>query len=952
MSSKKIQDTLLSVRPTLYIGLGGAGKAVLLELRKKFLSNIWGREDTKVKLNNFSEFPLAQFFYYDLEAEVETDNNCTLVKASQLNPIELTQDEKVTGCFDWHEYIQDENALDKYPHIKEWFPISPKKWREIGLDVNKSKAQLRAVSKFNFFDQFATIKDKIRRKLFNLKIDIAQEQSLNRMGLTTDLSRPRIVVIASSAGVTGSGAFIDMGYLARFLAQQEGLQVGVELMLFMPTAYAVVNQNGTQANAYAALMELEAAMRGNNAFAGRWNNSDCPVLGSMPYSEVYLLDNSNLAKQHLRNIENVYQMLATNLVEDFSSGDFALRKSSIAVNQAQYKTTLYEPLVQDKKFSNGCFSYAKSYSSFGDSVIELKPAAFDKQLNDLAVEMLKAYFLNTAEFKNMLNDVTQLLVALESKNVNLPANLQTNLGTTVYIETPELAIPTFNSSQLLQWADQALKELGNSQQIAEILGFPQSRSQIVAQVLKVAEGQLLALASLVNEPIETISSATNTTLTDPLTIALEKMTATSRAELFRKWLALAMPWVDVNLTPYFSLQPGQLKCLIAVTNPQEFKAKFGDELNACLPKSTGMTSEQLLIVATSSSTRAVCYTEISGLPLTVLSGIEGWQRSYHKESENGPLHTHLDVTQFSHPIAPSTQEVARLAKDFKYFLLAVMTQIVTRYEPKVVPSGQYLFTIAKAETRRIGNERSIRQNGLSKYYREAIIGRVNDFLEQADAYCLLTLSALATYYESQVYTPKLLLNEDGNEMFVKGFASIIAKELSFELCNRAKQKGLLESEIHNITQQLLEPKNLKLWAKPIPDSDTDAYKWEVRETDFGDQARLKMTVLKELLVQGQMLPIIQSTMNIAVLGASDLIQFSTIPPLIMQNQYYLGITGQQYGPFNATQIIQMFEIGQFSTSCKVWRQGLDTWCDLFEFPELANYLGAATKTSIQPPPLE
>lgn len=93
-------------------------------------------------------------------------------------------------------------------------------------------------------------------------------------------------------------------------------------------------------------------------------------------------------------------------------------------------------------------------------------------------------------------------------------------------------------------------------------------------------------------------------------------------------------------------------------------------------------------------------------------------------------------------------------------------------------------------------------------------------------------------------------------------------------------------------------------------------------------------------------------MNIAVLGASDLIQFSTIPPLIMQNQYYLGITGQQYGPFNATQIIQMFEIGQLSTSCKVWRQGLDTWCDLFEFPELANYLGAATKTSIQPPPLE
>lgn len=952
MSSKKIHDTLFPVRPTLYIGLGGAGKTVLLELRKKFLSNIWAKEDTKVKLNNLREFAVAQFIYYDLEPDFAIDNNCSLSKESQLNSIELTEDEKVTGCFEWHDYIQDENALDKYPHIKEWFPISPKKWKELGLDLNKNKAQFRAISKFNFFDKFATIKDKIQRKLFDLKIDIAQEQSLNQMGLTTRQSRARIVVIASSAGVTGSGAFIDVGYLARFLAQQQGIQVDVELMLFMPTAYAVVNPNGTQANAYAALMELDAAMRGNNAFVGLWSNSDFPAFGSKPYSEVYLLDNSNVAMQHSRNIENVYHMLATNLFEDFTSGDFALYKRSITVNQGKYKTTLYDAPVQDKKLSSGSFSYAKSYSSLGYSVVELKPAAIDKQLNDLAVEMLKAYFLNTAEFKNMHSDVTQLLVALENKNANYPAHLEANLGTTVYIETPELAIPTFNSSQLMQWADQALKEFSNSQQIAEMLANPQSRNQIVSQVLKVAEGQLLALAALSTQPIETASLATDTTLIDTLTVALEKMTASSRAELFRKWLALAMPWVDVNLAADFALQANQFKCLIGVANPQEFKAKFGEELNACLPKSTGITSEQLFIIATPSSTRAVCYTEISGLPLTVLSGMKGWQTSYHKESENGPLHTHLDVTQFPHPIAPSNQDIVRLAKDFKYFLLAVMTQIVTRYEPKVVPSGQYLFTTAKANTRRIGNERSIRQNGLSKYYREAIIARVNDLLEQADAYCLITLSALATYYESQVYIPKLLLNDDGNEVYVNGFASIIAKDLAVELSNRAKQKGLLETEIHDITQQLLEPKNLKLWTKTIPDSDTDAYEWEVRDADFGDQPRLKMAVLKELLATGQMLPIIQSIKFIVVRGASDLIQLSQIPPLILQYQYYLGITGQQYGPFNAKQIIQMFEMGQLSTSCKVWRQGLETWCDLFEFPELANYLGTNTKTSIQPPPLE
>lgn len=105
MSSKKIQDTLFPIRPTLYIGLGGAGKAVLLELRKKFLSNIWALGDTKVKLNNFNEFPVAQFFYYDFEPDFAIDNSWQLAKESQVNSIELTEDEKVTGCFDWHDYI-------------------------------------------------------------------------------------------------------------------------------------------------------------------------------------------------------------------------------------------------------------------------------------------------------------------------------------------------------------------------------------------------------------------------------------------------------------------------------------------------------------------------------------------------------------------------------------------------------------------------------------------------------------------------------------------------------------------------------------------------------------------------------------------------------------------------------------------------------------------------------
>jgi hypothetical protein len=963
MSSKTIQDTLFPVRPTLYIGLGGAGKEVLLELRKNLLGNIWGTDGAQVKLNNLDQFPVAQFLYYDLEPQLAIDNSRSLSKESQINSIELSENEAVTGLVNWHEFIHDDNTLDKYPYIREWFPVSPKKLRELGLDIHNTRAPIRAISRLNFFDKFEFIKDKIRRQLFNLTLDIAQEQSLNRIGLTIEQSRPRIVVVASSAGVTGSGAFIDIGYLVNFLAQQVGIQSDVELMLFMPTAYELHKHKGIQANAYATLMELEAAMRGNNSFVSRWNNSIYPELGSTPYSEVYLLDNSNLAKQHTHNIENIYHMLAANLLEDFIPGDFVLRKRSVAVNQGQYKIPLYQATIEDKKFSKGCFSYSKSYSSFGQSILELKPVVTDLQkLNNLAAAILKTYFLNATELKNNHHDVIEMLAILENKNASLPTHLKTNSGTTLYIETAELTTPIFNESKLIEWATQALKGLCKSEPICEILASPQGRSQIVANVMQVAQTQLLAEAALLQQLSSTDATVSDSTSADPFISTLEKMMASSRIELFRKWLALAMPWVDVNLKADFALQPGQLKCLIAVANPQEFKVKFNEELNACLPTYTGITAEQLLIVGTSAKNRVICYTEISGLPLTVLNGIHGWRDSYQKESENWPLHTHIDVTQFAHPIAPTTQEVVRLANDFKYFLLAVMTHIVTRYGPKVVPSGQYQFAIAKTETRRIGNERTIRQNGLSKYYREAIIGRVNDFLEQADANCLVVLSALAIYYESQVYTPKSFLNDDGHEVFVKGFASVIARELSVELQDRAKQKGCIEPDINKVTQKLLEPKNLKLWAKTIPDSDTDAYKWEVREADFDNQPRVKMSILKELLAPGQMLPIIQSIIQsivqfesakqIAVKQYLDLNQTAQLPLYILQHQYYLGITGQQYGPFTAQQIIQMVEIDQLSLSCKVWRQGLETWTDLFEFPELANYLVRAAKGSIQPPTLE
>jgi hypothetical protein len=84
------------------------------------------------------------------------------------------------------------------------------------------------------------------------------------------------------------------------------------------------------------------------------------------------------------------------------------------------------------------------------------------------------------------------------------------------------------------------------------------------------------------------------------------------------------------------------------------------------------------------------------------------------------------------------------------------------------------------------------------------------------------------------------------------------------------------------------------------------------------------------------------------------------PPLmpaqpLPEYQYHLGVNGQQFGPYTATQIVQMVQAGQIAPAqTKVWRQGLASWSDLLQFPELALLLlspAAATPPPLMPPPL-
>ncbi|MBK1689378.1 tubulin-like doman-containing protein [Rubrivivax gelatinosus] len=1228
------QETSIDLRPTLFIGVGGTGMEVLMRVRRRILNALWGGAGNRTRVEQLSDFPVAQFIQLDLDSGAVIDGGRAQAEDLQFDLVKFTDDEKIVETFDIEKYSRDDDALERYPHIKDWLSLTPKKIRELGIDPAKGAGQIRAISRLYFFDKYAKIRDKIRLKLKTLKAGLSHERQLNQLGLKMETSKFRIVVVGSVAGGTGSGAFLDMGLLARWLAKTEVGNADVELMLFLPTGYAGANKDRTEANGYAALMELESAMMGNKGYVGRWDAYDQPELPREPYNEVYLIDSGNLAQQHTKDVMDVYYMVADALFEDFASGDFARRKRSVAVNQAQHKNFLFDALVPKNRFPDMRLSFAKRYSAMGQAVLDTRQEARrDERTHRWAGEMLKAFFgvgasdlganratdkqrdefmahhmalrpcvfsdfpefsdksvelkrssgefqdffivedllqdknglllagveqrvnhrideirngfdrkewpaqvraavkllerdavrdqdstadttedrvskrrrevlervkttvrtqlyayldnkefggleyvlslveqikdrleangsgilaalalnaeryreikeaVRTREFERLLTNLEQtrgglfgggekqavmvmdqlrteiangikfhlrakaadeaavlmnelstwlgrktgvdaqgrpiwsglvgelqagreavlaMLEQLQRANTILQQDLKKDHATLISVPAPDRETPMPGAAQLREWADEAFKDLGGSRVLFPMLAEAEDRLKILAKVKRMAERQL-ALAT---------SSEDGAALADPLIEALELMSPSARQEAFRKLLACAMPWIDANLSGDFTVRADQYKCFIGVAGAEEFKRRYHNELEVCVPTQAGITSGQLSIVETGVPGRAVCYCELSGVPLTVLRGLEGWRTSYRKESERSPTHTHIDSTQFSHPIAPATNEIARLAEDFKYFLLAVMTGVLTRSAQRIVPPGQYQFAVARGDVRRIGNERAIRQNGLPVAYREAIVNRVQELIAEAGAAPLAALAALCDYYETAVYTPKLVSDATGAEQVRKGFASAIATEAKQELRERARRKGMTEREISQIGTQLLD--DLKRWAAPIGDSDADAYDWEVREPGEDGQPRLKYMIQPEMLKPGALEALLApraaagglagasfpAAMPAAVVGMPPM-PGAMPPPLggmpvpIEQHQYHLGVNGTQYGPFTAAQIAQMLASGHIALAgTKVWRQGLPAWLDLNQLAELAPLLQQGqTPPPLMPPPL-
>lgn len=354
-------ENQVSIRPTVLIGLGGTGKEVLRRLRRMFYEKY-----------RMPGLPVMEFLWFDTDIR----NVDIMGKETDLldRRIDFSAREMVDGSVGPQELEAYRNNKGMYPHIWSWFPNALDSLPSTA--ITQGAGQIRPCGRLAFFHHYPKLRDEIKSKIDRVQSADA-ETEMKRMFPNYDAAANKleIVLVTSIAGGTGSGSFIDMGFLCRDLAPN----AVTTAYLVLPSVFDGViggARQTTRANGFAAIKELEHYMKPHFDAQGsdgnrytthtfEWDGRQHEV-PAPPFSTVYLLDDRNIAGVRVEDFTDVFQMIAEFLLLDFDQTSFAIDKRSVRSNMEQF-------LQQVATYKNDHYVqyFPCQYASFGLSQMEI-----------------------------------------------------------------------------------------------------------------------------------------------------------------------------------------------------------------------------------------------------------------------------------------------------------------------------------------------------------------------------------------------------------------------------------------------------------------------------------------------------------------------------------------------------------------------------------------------------
>lgn len=362
-------DRFKKIHPSIFIGLGGTGKHILLTLRRKLFEK-YGLKDG---------FSIMEFLWIDTDMQnlgIDGEKLDYALEQVMFRPDEVIDLQIPEATF--NSYIQ---YKEDYPHIWEWLPHTIEAQ---GPPKNGAK-QIRPLGRLGFFYKY----DDIIKKLDFLKNKITSRDNINKtqkMGLEIDASKTDIYIVFSIAGGTGSGIFLDTAFTLK-----EHLVSGINTIgcVVLPSVFWHDRNHRIFANSYAALKELEyyslrkdflnkdeamahESRESRHDFLSWYHARSIPkkVIGP-PFDILYLIDNRT-SKGFTINLDNRKQLLdmaAENIFLQFASpyafGSIikSIQSNAHALLEQHY---LFEILDEERKgevkYSN---AYSRHFASMG-----------------------------------------------------------------------------------------------------------------------------------------------------------------------------------------------------------------------------------------------------------------------------------------------------------------------------------------------------------------------------------------------------------------------------------------------------------------------------------------------------------------------------------------------------------------------------------------------------------
>lgn len=275
-----------SVRPTIYIGLGGTGINAVARTKKMF-EDAYGKE-------NISKLPV-RFVCIDYDKSARKDpKNATDISADFIDINNVASPRETYR-------IQHENG--KY----KWF--FPQDVQFMDEKVTSGAAQVRGYGRFLTEMIMTSIEAKLKTAYRNVK-NIQQEIT----DQTQQIHTVDCHIVMSLAGGTGCGSFLNIAWALRQLFQGDVNLIGYGVLY---SVFRTMDVYGNQtprvvSNSYSAILDLDYLMSATEIepIKVSMNGKDADLTRSL-YDQFYVIDNETENGKVVKDVNSICEVIGT-----------------------------------------------------------------------------------------------------------------------------------------------------------------------------------------------------------------------------------------------------------------------------------------------------------------------------------------------------------------------------------------------------------------------------------------------------------------------------------------------------------------------------------------------------------------------------------------------------------------------------------------------------------------